>query len=1019
VAYRAEIEIAVKGTRDLTQFQGKLKATALEVEQLNKFLKAFSQDAEGIPRSIANLNRQLNEASNAFNDVALGTKEARTAAVDYLAATRNLNAGLRERANLLAEVAENERRVKLASAGIRERTQYSGPIGPGPVSSTALSSRLPPRSRFFGGTQYSGPIGPGPVSSTALSSRLPAFIGPLEATSAQKQAAITQGVKDMEAVYESLEKLQERRLNDLNKELQTHGATKAEIDQILQRAKGLNQYTKPLPIPGGVRTEQTLAAVAAKRTEALAIEQRIQRTSASTVTQYNLQLSLLQQMAAIGEQISSATEQELVNQRRINRELRVRRGREAQQRQRDALSSGIIGGAFPLLFGQGIGASVGGGVGGAAGGLIGGQFGFGLSLVGTALGTSFDALAKDAAELGAALDSVTGDANAVAKAAGLTGTDLGRLIEKLEQAGDKTQAMALATQELEEIVGKQGVKALRDFSATAEQMGRDLEALSTRIKALFAGIANVVFPPETTKRIEETKAIERARKSTDPRIQQAVKDYFDESNFEGLGLKEGVDARLAARQKILDLVKQEQDEMLRIRSLTEDVAQKEREKTAENETSLSIARARLIVEKNNGDILNATVEASLRAIAAEETRLKLIKAAGDARLIELALTEAATRKAEIDNQIKAAREALARKTARAESKAAESKALSLQRDILRERLNLFNVDEQIARVGLDRLSVLQREQDATMVRYLAETQILEAARKDALNRNKVKEDEALINELYDARLLKIRKAAILALSESKAAQDRLRAEQQIADLRAAAGFDPLALVDRTQPYGMYGAPEKLMDFSTGAELNAIVKQEVALARVLEKYKEIGQAAQLTSELVTTGFLDMVTGTKSVEEVFADFLRNLAEMLMKTAQQMIAQYIAIGIARAFGLGQSPAIGTRASDFNLTGFGNLESIGGNVFAGFADGGNPPVGRPSIVGERGPELFVPKSSGTIVPNHALGGGGVKVETINITVENTGESLSPKAQKQIAGQVQGIVLSTLANERRSGGML
>ena len=127
-------------------------------------------------------------------------------------------------------------------------------------------------------------------------------------------------------------------------------------------------------------------------------------------------------------------------------------------------------------------------------------------------------------------------------------------------------------------------------------------------------------------------------------------------------------SRLAARQKILDLVKQEQDEMLRIRSLTEDVAQKEREKTAEQETSLSIAKARLIVEKNNGDILNATVEASLRAIAAEETRLKLIQAAGDARLIDLALTEAATRKAEIDNQILAAREALSRKLAEQRAK---------------------------------------------------------------------------------------------------------------------------------------------------------------------------------------------------------------------------------------------------------------------------------------------------------------------------------------------------------------
>jgi hypothetical protein len=37
-------------------------------------------------------------------------------------------------------------------------------------------------------------------------------------------------------------------------------------------------------------------------------------------------------------------------------------------------------------------------------------------------------------------------------------------------------------------------------------------------------------------------------------------------------------------------------------------------------------------------------------------------------------------------------------------------------------------------------------------------------------------------------------------------------------------------------------------------------------------------------------------------------------------------------------------------------------------FADGGVPPVGVPSMVGERGPELFVPRTAGTIVPNHML---------------------------------------------------
>ena len=47
------------------------------------------------------------------------------------------------------------------------------------------------------------------------------------------------------------------------------------------------------------------------------------------------------------------------------------------------------------------------------------------------------------------------------------------------------------------------------------------------------------------------------------------------------------------------------------------------------------------------------------------------------------------------------------------------------------------------------------------------------------------------------------------------------------------------------------------------------------------------------------------------------------------------------------------------------------GGLGIKGFADGGRPPLNRMSLVGENGPELFNPGSqSGTIIPNHAMGG-------------------------------------------------
>jgi hypothetical protein len=55
--------------------------------------------------------------------------------------------------------------------------------------------------------------------------------------------------------------------------------------------------------------------------------------------------------------------------------------------------------------------------------------------------------------------------------------------------------------------------------------------------------------------------------------------------------------------------------------------------------------------------------------------------------------------------------------------------------------------------------------------------------------------------------------------------------------------------------------------------------------------------------------------------------------------------------------------------------LFSAAGSFFTsllGFAEGGTPPLNKPSIVGENGPELFVPKSAGTIIPNNKVAAMG-----------------------------------------------
>jgi len=56
-------------------------------------------------------------------------------------------------------------------------------------------------------------------------------------------------------------------------------------------------------------------------------------------------------------------------------------------------------------------------------------------------------------------------------------------------------------------------------------------------------------------------------------------------------------------------------------------------------------------------------------------------------------------------------------------------------------------------------------------------------------------------------------------------------------------------------------------------------------------------------------------------------------------------------------------------NGFGLGDLINIGSSIFGGFAEGGNVTAGQPVTVGERGRELFVPSTNGTIIPNQDLG--------------------------------------------------
>jgi tape measure domain-containing protein len=65
--------------------------------------------------------------------------------------------------------------------------------------------------------------------------------------------------------------------------------------------------------------------------------------------------------------------------------------------------------------------------------------------------------------------------------------------------------------------------------------------------------------------------------------------------------------------------------------------------------------------------------------------------------------------------------------------------------------------------------------------------------------------------------------------------------------------------------------------------------------------------------------------------------------------------------------------------------------SMLTGFANGGGVGANSPIVVGERGPEIFVPSRSGNIVPNHRAGVGG---QVVNITVNVQGSATRETAQ-------------------------
>lgn len=89
-----------------------------------------------------------------------------------------------------------------------------------------------------------------------------------------------------------------------------------------------------------------------------------------------------------------------------------------------------------------------------------------------------------------------------------------------------------------------------------------------------------------------------------------------------------------------------------------------------------------------------------------------------------------------------------------------------------------------------------------------------------------------------------------------------------------------------------------------------------------------------------------------------------------------------------------------------FGGAKEMGGPVSSG----------RAFLVGEKGPEMFVPSDNGTIVPNNRMGGGSVKVVINNFTDAQASVTEKTDSSGKVIEVMIRRVKEEIASEVRDG---
>jgi hypothetical protein len=689
------------------------------------------------------------------------------------------------------------------------------------------------------------------------------------------------------------------------------------------------------------------------------------------------------------------------------------------------------GAGFPLLFGGGPG-SVLGGLGGA---LLGG---FGGSIIFGALGQQLDALGAAALSTADAIGGLGSTASdLIPKLGSGAGNGFGGRAQALIDEGSSAQVATILRERFEEVYGSQALKDFEKLAKTNKKFKETWQELGVQLQLLIdgpleglLGILNRINlkakkDEELTPQELKVRKLEQRNRSFGPTITQANIDELNQAKADlpktTTEKEETSDTK--AEKKLIDLGKEK-------KAIEEQV---NADKLAALSQALTARRDELAILNTAAGITRAaaTLDNTRKELTAE--RLNAIK--NIYRITQLEKDEAA-QAAELERQKVAQANALA--IAQLQIYKDEKNALI---DRYRVEDEIYGLQLKLQALAQDAIGQYDTELIAIRAEAKSQEDVLRA--KFELRKLDIKELEVKIQEaiLLETKVDKIKQE--LALKEKQLQQaetlrrigiDQYNQQQELNTLLAeqnalrsiqannperTVGFASAGLgffgdsakleADLFQKYNddidvfnrKIADAEQNLERLTPAEINdgradpfqkeldtvEVLKsnyerlQPAINAAALEQQRFNDALAAVTPGVnaIVGGLQEVVAGTKTAEEAFADFLNTIADQLIQTAATLIAQYIAIGLAKAFaGLGTPVGGQTSLPGTSIgSGGGEFTNIAGNVFGTLgpnfgirqrADGGPVSSNTPYIVGESGPELFVPFQQGNITSNEDL---------------------------------------------------